>query len=233
MTSLADDRIFAIGSFIQIGDRPSFQLATYAPTHAPGTGQPVISQQPVDVAACRSGSGKFSVAAEGPPTLQYQWQLEETPAFGGWINVSDNTNVLSGGRSFSPIGGARMTDLIIVQTGIGLGAATRFRCIVSNGCGSVITNVATLLLPPPCSLADVAGTENLVEFSGGSVVRRCADGVVDGTDFIAFINSFSLQNRTIDPLADVAGGGPDGLRPDGTIDGTDFIEFINAFSVGC
>jgi hypothetical protein len=57
--------------------------------------------------------------------------------------------------------------------------------------------------------------------------------VLDGSDFIAFINSFSIGDSTVDPLADVAGAGDDGLSPDGTIDGTDFITFINAFAVGC
>ncbi len=51
------------------------------------------------------------------------------------------------------------------------------------------------------------------------------DGTVDGSDFIAFINSFGVGDATIDPTADVIA--------DGTIDGTDFIEFINAFAAGC
>jgi hypothetical protein len=34
-------------------------------------------------------------------------------------------------------------------------------------------------------------------------------------------------------LADLVGGGDDGLSPDGTIDGSDFIAFINAFAAGC
>jgi phosphoglucosamine mutase len=58
------------------------------------------------------------------------------------------------------------------------------------------------------------------------------DGTVDGSDFIAFINSFSIGDATIDPLADVAGAGDDGLEPDGTIDGSDFIAFINSFAIG-
>jgi len=73
-----------------------------------------------------------------------------------------------------------------------------------------------LSAPAGCSLADVV-----------------VDGTVDGNDFIAFINSFGIGDATVDPAADVAGGGDSGLLPDGTIDGTDFIEFINAFAIGC
>ena len=56
---------------------------------------------------------------------------------------------------------------------------------------------------------------------------------MDGTDFIAFINSFAIGDAAVDPLADIAGGGDTGLEPDGTIDGTDFIFFINACAIGC
>ncbi len=63
------------------------------------------------------------------------------------------------------------------------------------------------------------------------------DGVVDGADFIAFINAFASG----DPLADIAGDFlpndnpliPPTFAPDGIIDGTDFIEFINGFTAGC
>jgi hypothetical protein len=66
--------------------------------------------------------------------------------------------------------------------------------------------------------------------SGTPVTPSCLadvtlDGTVDGSDFIAFINSFGIGDASIDPTADVI--------TDGTIDGTDFIEFINAFSAGC
>ncbi len=75
-----------------------------------------------------------------------------------------------------------------------------------------------------CSLADVAG--------GGDTGTE-PDGTVDGSDFIAFINSFAIGDAAVDATADVAGGGDTGEQPDGTIDGSDFIAFINAFAIGC
>jgi len=74
----------------------------------------------------------------------------------------------------------------------------------------------TVREPVVCGLADVNN-----------------DGVIDGADFIDFINSFSAGDINLDSLADVAGGGDNGLSPDGVIDGTDFIAFINAFAAGC
>jgi len=51
------------------------------------------------------------------------------------------------------------------------------------------------------------------------------DNVVDGSDFIAFVNSFGVGDVTIDPIADV--------NADLIIDGGDFVAFINAFGAGC
>ena len=67
---------------------------------------------------------------------------------------------------------------------------------------------------PARRLADIAGS-----VTGG-------DGIVDGTDFVAFVNAFAAE----DSLADVAGGEPRG--GDGMIDGTDFVAFINSFAEG-
>jgi len=90
----------------------------------------------------------------------------------------------------------------------------------SNNTGSFNLNLSTSAgAPPVLCLSDVNG-----------------DGTPDGTDFILFINSFGIGDATVDPVADVAGGGNPALPeggPDGTIDGTDFIAFINAFGAGC
>jgi uncharacterized membrane protein len=70
---------------------------------------------------------------------------------------------------------------------------------------------------------------DIVDASGAAP----GDGTVDGSDFIAFINSFGIGDASVDPLADIAGGGDNSDQPDGTIDGSDFIAFINAFGSGC
>ncbi len=70
------------------------------------------------------------------------------------------------------------------------------------------------LLPPTCT-ADLAGGPLRPDGSAR------ADGVVDGSDFVAFINAFAAAQ----PLA--------GLDGDGVVDGSDFVMFINAFGAGC
>ena len=83
--------------------------------------------------------------------------------------------------------------------------------------------------PTPCPSAPAC----LADISGGGPNGDEPDGTVDGSDFIAFINSFGIGDATVDNKADVAGGGANGDQPDGTIDGTDFIAFINAVGAGC
>ena len=90
--------------------------------------------------------------------------------------------------------------------------------------GSADSFVARYGVLPCSTLADIAG---------GGPGGQAGDGIIDGSDFIAFINSFAAGDVNIDPRADVAGGGLAGLDPDGIIDGSDFIAFINAFAAGC
>ena len=86
---------------------------------------------------------------------------------------------------------------------------------------------------PDAGCYEFSGSSCLADLAGGGITGLSPDGTVDGTDFIAFINSFAIGDASADPLADVAGAGPSGLAPDGTIDGSDFIAFINAFASGC
>ena len=97
-----------------------------------------------------------------------------------------------------------------------------YDCIIADACGTFVSATFIVSLRNSCSLADVAGRQPV----GG-------DGTVDGTDFIAFFNSFAAGDVLADPVADIAGAGDDGIDPDGTIDATDMIVFINGFSRGC
>ncbi len=78
--------------------------------------------------------------------------------------------------------------------------------------------------------ADTNGVSDIFVFDATPVVPTCladvtGDSIVDGSDFIAFINSFSSGDVTLDPTADV--------NHDLIIDGNDFTAFINAFAAGC
>ncbi len=91
---------------------------------------------------------------------------------------------------------------------------------VTSPCGVSLSPITTVTVVPvitSCGTADIGG--------GGGIPP--GDGIIDGSDFIAFINAFPIA----DPLADVASSG--GPGPDGIVDGSDFIAFINSFAQGC
>ena len=119
--------------------------------------------------------------------------------------------------------GTHAFSVAFFETSGGAGLIARWQS--TGGIAKAVIPAASFLRPGiACSTADIAG-------SGPD--GRTFDGIVDGSDFIAFINSFSTGDATVDPLADISGGGPSANQPDGIIDGADFITFINAFAAGC
>jgi len=143
--------------------------------------------------------------------------------FGGTLPITylwlkDGAPLSNGASAFGTISGATSATLTI--TASTLLASGDYQARLFNDCtpnGSASRTAAVLVNPAaPACLADLAGGP-----TGGP------DGIVDGNDFVAFINAFAAS----DPLADVAGGPTGG--PDGIVDGNDFVAFINAFSAGC
>lgn len=167
---------------------------------------PTIQTQPQNTPlTCPGVAITFGISVSGSQPLTYQWRKNGNP--------------------INPIANPSAATATLALTNVGPADVASYDCIVSNSRGSVTSNAAALTLTVcACSLADV---------SGGGDAGTLPDGTLDGSDFIAFINSFSIGDATVDATADVAGGGDNADQPDGTIDGTDFIAFINAFAIGC
>ena len=180
-----------------------------------GTASAIIVSQPQPATACPVGV-TLSVQATGNQ-LAYQWQRETSP--GVFANLVSGLQPSGANITGASTDALRITAATQAEAGL-------YRVSVINPCGRINSNAALLTVAQPCSLADVAGT-----IAGPSIL--CGDSIVDGADFIAFINSFSAGDPIVDALADVAGGGDTGLSPDGIIDGNDFVAFINAFAAGC
>jgi hypothetical protein len=88
---------------------------------------PIISAQPQSVTICEGGNASFNVTATtGVGVLTYQWQFSS-----------------DGGVTYNNIAGA--TTATFAQTAIPIAQnGYRFRVIVTAGCGSVTSSVATL-----------------------------------------------------------------------------------------
>ena len=109
---------------------------------------PTISQQPTGVVLCPSSSALFSVFAASTPPFTFLWQWQPTPGT-AWVNIVDgpNTDPLGGPHRFTAAG-ARAGTVTIGNVGGSSTASSHWekRCIVSNICGSVTSDTATLTI---------------------------------------------------------------------------------------
>lgn len=101
-----------------------------------------IIQQPVTVNLCNAGNAIFTVNATN--ATGYQWQMNSGT---GWNNLSSNS-IYSG----------TLTDSLKIT-----GASTsmnnfQYRCVLSNGCGSIFSSPASLLVNAPAIPAIVITT---------------------------------------------------------------------------
>ena len=191
-----------------------------APCVTPGT------TQPSDQTTCQAETATFAVTATGTAPFTWRWQWQPTGAGTAWVDLAEGENAAPGGAAVISASNVHTSTLGIRPLTASTNLTRAFRCMVSSACGNIISSPASLTVEPcrGCSPADIAG---------GHPPGPNYDGIVDGSDFIAFFNSFSTGDPTLDRLADIAGAGPDNDQPDGTIDGTDFIAFMNAFAAGC
>ncbi len=167
---------------------------------------PVVTDQPAGVSVCTSNAIAFSVRATGngiaASSIDYQWQLADPP--GNWISLNSAPVALPGGGQVSATQADQRLAYISVS---GRSGTLPIRCIVSNACGSVTSNTATLtVLEACCDPIDFNQNslfpedQDLVDFlsvlAGGdcSPGNTCSDidfnndGLFpDDTDLIAFL----------------------------------------------
>ena len=115
---------------------------------------PAISEEPLSQFSCLTGQVSFTVEASGSGPLAYQWRH---------------------GDPLQDIAGATQATLTITSVTEADGGL--YECVVTNSCGSAITNLVTLSI---CA----------ADFN--------CDGEVDFFDYLDFVSLFS----TADPRAD-------------------------------
>ena len=193
--------VVAVGFFTSPGTR--IARYTFGGT-APG-----LTTQPSPVSTCPSGVATFSVVASGTDPLSYQWQWTHPTLRPAWtaVVIGDNLDV-AGAPVFNTLGSPLATmDVSPISTPPGTtypfitwSVPIAFRCVVTNTCGSVTSNEATLTV---CA-ADF----------------NCSGGTPDDAD----VASFFLSWNAGDPEADLNGSG--GTPDDADV--TYFFERWNA-----
>jgi len=123
----------------------------------PSGSPPIISQQPADRTVVQSDSASFSVIATGDPPLSYQWFLGR-PA-GGEALIAGATN------PSLTVSNAQAAD------------AGDYRAVISNSFGSITSQVATLRVLIPVTIANpgLSGTNFSFSWSSESGLDYTVD----------------------------------------------------------
>ena len=173
LANTSNGDLVAGGNFGTAGGVVSAFFARYT-TH----GTPLqITVQPQPLAVCRTSPAAFSVVASGSGRQSYQWR-KDTIAIDSALNPS-----------------AATANLVVSH--VHAANAGRYDCVVSNACGSVTSNQATL---SECdSDFNCDGAADLFDYldfvsafaDSNSAADFNDDGVVDFFDYLDFVAAFA------------------------------------------
>ena len=159
---------------------------------------PLICAQPQSAATCQNAFAALSLTAAGTGPFMYQWQWQPAGSNTAWAALSNGINTDNQGTPTFDVSGVTTAAVAIRSISGLLGPVGNFRCIVTNACGSVTSNEATLTICAadfncdgdlnPDDLADYIGAYFAQPEGAGSDFN--ADGTTDPDDLADFIGAF-------------------------------------------
>jgi len=148
-----------------------------------------IIQQPASVSLCNpTGTATFSVTAAGAGPFTYQWQWQPAGPNTAWAALSNGINLNNQATPMFNVSGATTASMNIGSIS---GLGRNLRCIVTNACGSVTSNEATLTIRVGDADCDQdTDSDDIVTFfsawdRGEPGGDADADGDTDSDDIIA------------------------------------------------
>ena len=191
LTVQADGRLLIGGNFSRVGNLP---FAPLARLNNDPVRPPEITTQPAAQSAVNGGTAVFTVVAQGPPPLGYQWLFNGrriTGATNHTLTVSDVTPTQVGWYTVQVTGPAGLTisqetSLALPTTATGAGAADpAFTNRLVGG------DFVSFLLPQPDGKILVGGVfTNVGGHSCRDLARLLPDGNVD-TNFTVYVEANS------------------------------------------
>lgn len=157
------------------------------------TARPAVVSQPTSIDACPGRKTEIALNAGGNGPIAYQWQRERGTSF---ADIDDGPS-----STGSTISGSR-TSILTIAT-VGTGDAGRYRAILRNDCGQIISvPIVVVVRPcPPCAadFDESGGTPDSGDidefFSAWLVGELCADvdcsgGTPDAGDIDEFFGEW-------------------------------------------
>jgi hypothetical protein len=132
---------------------------------------PLITRQPSDAVACPGGTSSFVVIGSETGDIAYQWRRDGTDIPGA-------------------------TSPILTLTNVSVPDAGTYDAIVSNDCGSVTSDPATLTIcPADFNCSGALDSQDFFDFlnaffAGSASADFDRSGTVDSADFFAFLGAF-------------------------------------------
>jgi len=167
--------LLAGGLFSSAGGSAASRVARYTF----GGPVPTISTQPSPQATCPSGSVLFSISGTGSAPITYHWRKNGTP-----IDTLANPSAATA---------------TLTLTNVGPADEASYDCVVTNACGSLTSNPATLTVCAADFTCDgfVDGFDydafvTAFEAGEGLAADFNNDGFVDGFDYDDFVTAFEL-----------------------------------------
>ncbi len=171
---------------------------------------PIILTQPGGTSVCPTGTADIGLTGIFDQPATFRWQRETAPGGGMFVDLADGSasswdgNVAGSGATISGVTTSTLRIAAAADLTLSAAHAIRYRCVITNACGSVTSNPATLTL---CRCLECPADFN-------------QDGGIDGSDVGDF---FAVWE----------GGSCDGdINQDGGVDGEDVSVFFAAWSAG-
>ncbi len=206
---------------VAIYDHALSRLAAAIHYHA-GSGQLGVFAPPLSRSTCPNIPVTFSIVPAGAGPFSHQWQTLGGPVV-EWTDLVDGPNSIGGQFLLNAVGSG--SDSLTVDSGAGGWTfALSFRCVVSNSCGTITSDPATLKLAPDMTTGAIPGSANY----------GVPNGLVNNDDFFFYLSAFAAGNVTLGDLTTGAVAGQPGYGvPNGSITNDDFFYFLILFAEGC
>ena len=174
------------------------------------SGAPVPGPSPLPLSICPPAGGGWVVTGQVPGNGPYshQWYFESPVNSNNWIPLVNGSTTLSFGVAGGIVSGANSASFqIVAAPNMTLKAAhsTRYRCRVTNLCGSTDSS--------PGVLSICIGDTN-------------CDGVVEDGDFVDFATAYNIFDCADSQMPP---GCPADMNGDGYVDDADFVLFAQAY----
>ena len=161
-----------------------------------GCTSPSIGTQPLNKTITYGDNTTFSVVANGTANLDYQWQEDSGI---GFVNISD-------GGVYS---GTSTNTLMLTQPTVSMSGRT-YRCVVTNGCGTVDSNGSATLTVSKKSATVVANAKSKTYGDVNPVLDAVVSGTVNGDPLNYTLTTTALQFSNVGdyPITVTLGSNP-------------------------